>query len=46
MTRCNKLGAETVVANLCNNLATTVRQVNPQAEVIVWALFGLLVGGR
>jgi hypothetical protein len=34
--RCRKLGAETVVANLCNNLGAAVRQVNPEAEVIAW----------
>ena len=34
--RCAKLGAETVVANLCNNLAAAVREVRPTAEVIAW----------
>lgn len=34
--RCEKLGAETVVANLCNNLAAAVREVNPAGEVIAW----------
>lgn len=34
--RCEPLGAETVVANLCNMLADAAREVSPQAEVIVW----------
>lgn len=34
--RCGKLGAETVVANLCNALGAAVREVNPAAEVIAW----------
>ncbi|MEK7793619.1 MAG: hypothetical protein AAB353_03775 [Candidatus Hydrogenedentota bacterium] len=34
--RCEPLGAETVVANLCNALATAARSVNPNAEVVAW----------
>ncbi|NUM53392.1 MAG: hypothetical protein HUU46_07095 [Candidatus Hydrogenedentes bacterium] len=34
--RCEALGAETVVANLCNLLAEAARSVNPNAEVIAW----------
>ena len=34
--RCEPLGAEQTVANLCNLLAETVRNVNPQCEVIAW----------
>ena len=34
--RCEKLGAETVVANLLNLLAEAARQINPNAEVIAW----------
>jgi hypothetical protein len=34
--RCEALGAETVVANLCNYLAEEVRKVNPDAEVVAW----------
>ena len=34
--RCDALGAETVVANLCNRMAAAARSVNPQAEVIAW----------
>ena len=34
--RCDPLGAEKTVANLCNLLAETVRRVNPQGEVIAW----------
>lgn len=34
--RCNALGAEQTVANLCNMLAGAVREVNPQGEVIAW----------
>ncbi|HRK35585.1 MAG TPA: hypothetical protein PLJ47_13390 [Candidatus Hydrogenedentes bacterium] len=35
-TRCEALGADTVVANLCNLLADAARSVNPKAEVIAW----------
>jgi hypothetical protein len=34
--RCEALGAETVVANLCNRLAAAARSVSGTAEVIVW----------
>lgn len=34
--RCEPLGAETVVANLCNRLADAARRVNPNAEIIAW----------
>ena len=34
--RCKKLGAETVVANLCNYLAEAIRSVNPDARLIAW----------
>ncbi len=34
--RCEALGAETVVANLCNRLADAARSVSPKAEVVVW----------
>jgi len=34
--RCEKLGAETVVSNLCNRLAEAARRASPKAEVIVW----------
>ena len=34
--RCEKLGAETVVANLCNGLAQAAREANPEALVVAW----------
>lgn len=34
--RCDKLGAEQTVANLCNLLAAAVRAVNPTGEVVAW----------
>jgi hypothetical protein len=34
--RCDKRGAETVVANLCNGMAEAARAVRPDAEVIAW----------
>jgi hypothetical protein len=34
--RCEALGAETVVANLCNYLAEAAREVNPAAVVFAW----------
>ena len=34
--RCEPLGAEQVVANLCNTLAEAARQYNPNAEIIAW----------
>ena len=38
--RCEGLGAETVVANLCNTLAEATRAVEPAAEVIAWPYSG------
>ena len=34
--RCEALGPDVVVANLCNNLATAARKHNPQATVFAW----------
>lgn len=34
--RCEKLGAETVVASLCNGLAQAAREVNPDAVLVAW----------
>jgi hypothetical protein len=34
--RCEPLGAERAVANLCNNLAEAAREFNPKAEIIAW----------
>lgn len=34
--RCDALGAERTVANLCNRLAAAARRVNPRAEAVVW----------
>ncbi|MCI0332747.1 MAG: hypothetical protein L0228_05950 [Planctomycetes bacterium] len=34
--RCELLGAEAAVADLCNDLASAARSVNPNAEVVVW----------
>ncbi|MBN1909970.1 MAG: hypothetical protein JW818_09545 [Pirellulales bacterium] len=34
--RCEALGAEQVVANLCNLLADAARSVKPDAEVLAW----------
>lgn len=34
--RCEELGAETVVANLCNGLAKAAREVNPEAVLVAW----------
>ena len=34
--RCEPMGAETVVANLSNNLLAAARKVNPSAEIIAW----------
>jgi len=34
--RCDPLGAEQVVANLCNNLAAAAREISPEAEMVVW----------
>jgi hypothetical protein len=35
-TRCEPLGPDVVVANMCNALAGAVREVNPSGEVIAW----------
>lgn len=35
-TRCEPLGAETAVADLCNDLAFAARSVRPDAEVVLW----------
>jgi hypothetical protein len=34
--RCEPLGAETAVADLCNDLAAAARSVRPDAEVVLW----------
>jgi len=34
--RCEALGADKVVANLCNLLADAARRANPRAEICVW----------
>ena len=34
--RCEALGSDTVVSNLCNRLAEAARRVNPKAEVVAW----------
>jgi hypothetical protein len=34
--RCEQLGADTVVANLCNHLAQAARTVNPDARLVAW----------
>ncbi|HVP57997.1 MAG TPA: hypothetical protein VMU02_07840, partial [bacterium] len=34
--RCEVLGPDKVVANLCNLLAESARRVNPRAEICVW----------
>ncbi len=34
--RCEALGAEPVVADLCNTLAAAIRKANPQGELIAW----------
>jgi hypothetical protein len=34
--RCEALGPDRVVANLCNLLAEAARKVNPEAEVLAW----------
>jgi len=34
--RCEKLGAERVVSNLCNLIVKTARRFNPEAEFIAW----------
>jgi hypothetical protein len=35
-TRCEPLGAEAAVADLCNDLAAAARSVRPDAEVVLW----------
>lgn len=34
--RCKLLGPDAVVANLCNGLADAAREINPEAEIVVW----------
>jgi len=34
--RCEALGPDTVVSNLCNELAAAAREINPNAEIIAW----------
>jgi hypothetical protein len=34
--RCEPLGAEAAVADLCNDLADAIREVNPKAELVAW----------
>jgi hypothetical protein len=34
--RCEPLGAEAAVADLCNDLAEAIREVNPKAELVAW----------
>ena len=34
--RCEALGAETVVANLCNGMAEAAREANPGAVMVAW----------
>ncbi|MEX2309764.1 MAG: hypothetical protein WD738_19480 [Pirellulales bacterium] len=34
--RCEPLGAEAAVADLCNDLAAAIRGVNPNAELVLW----------
>jgi hypothetical protein len=34
--RCEPLGAEAAVADLCNDLANAIRDVKPDAELVVW----------
>jgi hypothetical protein len=34
--RCEKLGAETVVSNLCNYLGAAARKGNPAADIVAW----------
>jgi hypothetical protein len=34
--RCEALGPNTVVANLCNHLAAAARRINPAAQAIAW----------
>jgi hypothetical protein len=41
--RCKALGPDTVVANLCNGLAEAAREINPNAEIVVWPYSALSV---
>jgi hypothetical protein len=34
--RCEVLGAEAAVADLCNDLASAIREVKPDAELVLW----------
>ncbi len=34
--RCEPLGAEAAVADLCNDLADAARSINPNAEIVLW----------
>jgi hypothetical protein len=34
--RCESLGAEAAVADLCNDLTQAIRDVNPNAELVAW----------
>jgi hypothetical protein len=34
--RCEPLGAEAAVADLCNDFAGAIREVNPEAELVAW----------
>jgi hypothetical protein len=34
--RCEKLGAEAAVADLCNDLASAAREIRPDAAVVLW----------
>lgn len=34
--RCEKIGAETVVADLCNGMAQAAREANPEAILVAW----------
>lgn len=34
--RCEKLGAEAVVSNLCNRMAQAARDVSPEAAIVAW----------
>lgn len=34
--RCEAVGAEQVVANLCNRIAAAAREIHPEAEIVAW----------
>lgn len=34
--RCEAVGANQTVANLCNRMAAAARRVNPKAEIVIW----------